>query len=117
MATHKTFACFIHPGLCAHGSSSTALPIIAAIIASELSCLLVALALRPFISTVLNFLEVACGAIDVALLALIAVVYRVKAQAEAAAGGVVVPPPPGAGQQQQQRLNLPQVCMTLTWCM
>jgi hypothetical protein len=70
-------------------------------------CLLVALALRPLISTVLNFLEESCGAIDVALLALIAVVYRIKAQAEAAAGGLV-PPPPGAGQQQQ--LNLPQVC-------
>lgn len=101
-------------GLCAHRSSSTALPIIAAIIASDLLCLLVALALRPFISTVLNILEVACGAIDVALLVLIAVVYRISALAETAAVGVMPPPLPEADQQQQQQQpKLPQVCMQL----
>jgi hypothetical protein len=55
--------------------------------------------LRPFISAVLNFLEVACDAIDLTLLVLIVWVYRIKAAEEA------IPSQPG-----QEDVVLPQVC-------
>jgi hypothetical protein len=61
---------------------------------------------------VLNFLEVACGAIDVALLVLIAVVYRIQAQ-QAEVSAMTPPPgmaqPPPSSGQQQEELALPQV--------
>ncbi len=81
-------------GLTAHSRPGVAFPILLAIIASQGLCLALAAAFRPFLSAFLNFLEVTCGALDVATLVITAVVYRHRqaAQEEAAAGAA-----PGQG--------------------
>jgi hypothetical protein len=71
-------------GLTAHSKPSVAFPIMLAIIASQGLCLGLAAAYRPFISAFLNFLEVTCGALDVATLVTTAVVYQHKQAAEVA---------------------------------
>lgn len=62
-------------GLTAHTRPACALPIIASLIGFQVAFTLVAAALRPFVSAFLNFLEVACGAVDLTLLVLVALVY------------------------------------------
>jgi hypothetical protein len=72
-------------GLTAHSRPAVAFPIMLSIIASQGLCLGLAAAYRPFISAFLNFLEVTCGALDVAtLVTTAAVVYHHKNNAAAA---------------------------------
>jgi hypothetical protein len=73
-------------GLTAHTRPSVAFPILVVIIASQGLCLGLAAAYRPFISAFLNFLEVTCGALDVATLVITAIVYRRKKDMQVAAG-------------------------------
>ena len=70
-----------------------AFPILVTIIASQSLCLGLAAAYRPFISAFLNFLEVICGALDVATLVITAIVYRRKQERQAAGA----PQGPGQG--------------------
>ncbi len=67
-------------GLTLHSQPRAALPIMIAIIATHGGCLTVAAFLRPFISPFLNFLEVLCGAIDMATLTLVALAYARQLQ-------------------------------------
>jgi hypothetical protein len=68
--------CF--PGLTAYHKPSTALPILLAILAFQCSTLGLVLCLRPYVSSVLNFAEAACGGLDIATLALTAWAYKIK---------------------------------------
>ncbi len=89
-------------GLTAHSRPGVAFPILVAIIACQGLCLGLAAAYRPFISAFLNFLEVTCGALDVATLVITAVVYKHK-QERQAAGAV---PGQGDGGFAKVRLQL-----------
>lgn len=70
-------------GLTAHSRPGVAFPILVAIIACQGLCLGLAAAYRPFVSAFLNFLEVTCGALDVATLVITAVVYKHKQERQA----------------------------------
>ncbi len=72
-------------GLTAHSQPDVAFPILVTIIACQGLCLGLGAAYRPFISAFLNFLEVTCGALDVATLVITAIVYRHKQERQAAA--------------------------------
>lgn len=60
----------------AHRQPHRALWVLSSVIVSQGSTTLVVAALKPFVSTVLNVMEVTCGVMDTATLILTAVAYR-----------------------------------------
>ncbi len=97
-------------GLTAHTRPSVAFPILVAIIASQGLCLGLAAAYRPFISAFLNFLEVTCGALDVATLVITAIVYKHNQRMTEAAG------PPGSPDQGFAKVSSPNGLPKLMLC-
>jgi hypothetical protein len=85
MAECTYVPCGVLPaGLTAHSQPGVAFPILVAIIVCQGLCLGLAAAYRPFISAFLNFLEVTCGALDIATLVITAIVYKHKQERQAA---------------------------------
>jgi hypothetical protein len=62
-------------GLAAQAQVTTAVRLVAGTLALQATFTLLALLLRPYISVVLNSIEVACGSLDVAYLAITAAAY------------------------------------------
>jgi hypothetical protein len=62
----------------AHSRPDIALPIIIVIVITQGACLAVVALVGPWLSAFLNFLEVTCGAMDVASLIIMAIAYRAK---------------------------------------
>lgn len=69
---------YLRAGLTAHSQPRSAVPLMAAIIASQAAALGGAAWLRPYTSWFLNLLEVACGGLDIATLVLTLVAYTRK---------------------------------------
>ena len=65
-------------GLMAHSRPDVALPIILVVVFTQSASLAVAGLVRPWLSAFLNFLEVACGGMDVATMIITAIAYRAK---------------------------------------